>query len=493
MSNSLAVATVTAVILDIVRQAVRPLEHMSGPIEMRVGRPPSDQPPWVGVNVFLFRTLPNAFRRNDDLPTRSSDGALVRSPQVAIDLEYLISFYGDDLRFEPQRLLAAAMVGLTANPILTPERIRETVATAGPNSPLWSSNLDGQLDSVRLNPLDMNLEVLSRMWSCFNSPFALTIGLVASPVVLDAEVPGRRPLPVTSVGSTVSPGGVFTVSGIEPPVLAYQSGAPVTILSSDKRANVRALFNGVPVAARPVGNGYEATIPPDAFAGLNSVRLASSGGGGPTILSPPVHMIVAPSFGADPVFDRVVDPRIPRDTRGGRPAPTISTISVTLVPELSASREITLALNPVASNAGGRSYAFPQPLVRQMPRSVAAALDGGSVDKSVRGAFAAIGFTLSKSASIDVVQPQKRWVVNDTNAWYRLIDDGSSIVVKFGMSMNCRSATLAFDVGSIAPGTYLIGVTCGDDARASTPLVQGADGAFQGPLITIAEEPNHAQ
>ncbi len=478
MSNSLAVSTVTAVILDIIRQSVRTLEHMSGPVVLRVGRPPSDQPPWVGVNVFLFRTLPNAFRRNDDLPTRSSDGVLVRSPQVVIDLEYLISFYGDELRFEPQRLLAAATIGLTSNPVLTPERIRETVASAGPNSPLWSSNLDGQLDSVRLNPLDMNLDVLSRMWSCFNSPFALTTGLVASPVVLDAEVPGRRELPVASIGSTVTPNGIFSVSGIEPDVLAYKRDAPVRILSGDKRSGVHALFNGVPVATTPADDGYSAMIPPDALAGLNSVRLAVAAAGGPTILSPAVHMIVAPAFAGEPIHDEVDDPREPRGA-------TIKTISVALVPELSASRAIVLSLNPI-DGQGARQYTFTQPLIRLLARDLADPLDSGSLSKDIRAALSAVGFTLSRSASIEVVQTGKVWIIEDTNAWYRLIDDGSAIQIKYGMSMQNRTTTLAFDVGTLVPGTYLISVTCGEDARASTPLVQDANGRYSGPLLAVA-------
>jgi hypothetical protein len=479
MSNSLAVSTVTAVILDIIRQSVRTLEHMSGPVVLRVGRPPSDQPPWVGVNVFLFRTLPNAFRRNDDLPTRSSDGVLVRSPQVAIDLEYLISFYGDELRFEPQRLLAAATIGLTSNPVLTPERIRETVASAGPNSPLWTSNLDGQLDSVRLNPLDLNLDLLSRMWSCFNSPFALTTGLVASPIVLDAEMPGRRELPVASIGSTVTPNGVFSVSGIEPSVLAYKKDAPVTILSGDKRAGVQALFNGVPVPTTPADEGYSATIPPDALAGLNSVRLAVAASDGPTILSQPVHMIVAPAFAGEPVYDEVDDPRTP----GGS---TIKTISVALLPELSASRTMALALNPLTQGQGARQYTFTSPLVRLLSRSLADQLDAGSVSKDIRSAFSGAGFTLTSDASLQTLQSGKLWIIDDANAWYRLIDDGSSIQIKYGMSMRNQTTTVAFDVGALAPGTYLISVTCGEDARASTPLVQDADGAYSGPLLAVA-------
>src|SRR5271165_5220408 len=59
----------------------------------------------TGINIFLYQVLPNASLRNCDLPTRRSDGTLVQRPRIALDLNYLFTFYGNDAELEPQRLL----------------------------------------------------------------------------------------------------------------------------------------------------------------------------------------------------------------------------------------------------------------------------------------------------------------------------------------------------------------------------------------------------
>src|SRR5262249_61679827 len=75
-------------------------------------------PPPPSVNLFLYQVSPNAAWRNDDLPTRRPDGRLVHRPQAALDLHYLLSFYGDDKVFEPQRLLGRVTRTLPAHPTL---------------------------------------------------------------------------------------------------------------------------------------------------------------------------------------------------------------------------------------------------------------------------------------------------------------------------------------------------------------------------------------
>jgi hypothetical protein len=67
-----------------------------------------------GINVFLYQISPNAALRNQDLPTRTHDNKLLRKPQAAVDLHYLLTFYGDYSTLEPQRLLGAATLALHA-------------------------------------------------------------------------------------------------------------------------------------------------------------------------------------------------------------------------------------------------------------------------------------------------------------------------------------------------------------------------------------------
>ena len=47
------------------------------------------------MNVYLYRVSPNPAWRNQDLPTRAR-GPIVDRPLTAIDLHYLLTFYGDE-------------------------------------------------------------------------------------------------------------------------------------------------------------------------------------------------------------------------------------------------------------------------------------------------------------------------------------------------------------------------------------------------------------
>src|SRR5437868_4360917 len=115
MSNALAIATVTETLFHALTNAL-PASLVSG-AQVTVLRPDDASlqvPGTTGVNVFLYQVTPNVAWRNADLPTRKSDGSLLRRPQVALDLHYLISFYGADIAFEQQRLLGAVARALHA-------------------------------------------------------------------------------------------------------------------------------------------------------------------------------------------------------------------------------------------------------------------------------------------------------------------------------------------------------------------------------------------
>src|SRR5690348_9540501 len=103
MSNALAIATVTAMLRSVLRNALTGI-NVSG-ADVTSLRPDAPNLPNPGVNIFLYRVAPNPFFRTADLPTRRADGALLRRPQAALDLDYLLTFYGDDNVEEPQRLL----------------------------------------------------------------------------------------------------------------------------------------------------------------------------------------------------------------------------------------------------------------------------------------------------------------------------------------------------------------------------------------------------
>src|SRR5882762_6069982 len=101
MSNALAIATVTEALLHILTPAVSAI--VGGSVTATRPDDTAQLPP-VGVNIFLYQVSPNPSIRNADLPTRRGDGTPLRRPQVALDLHYLLTFYGSDTTLDQQRI-----------------------------------------------------------------------------------------------------------------------------------------------------------------------------------------------------------------------------------------------------------------------------------------------------------------------------------------------------------------------------------------------------
>ncbi len=197
MSNFLAVATVTETLrqwLDgVVRQVVNGATATTQrPNEASNGNSSGAAKP--KVNIYMYQVTPNAAQRNADLPTRREDFTLMRRPTAAVDLHYLLTFYGDEGKFEPQRMLGGVLHELHARPVLTRENIRSTTVAV----PLLStSNLADQVELVRFTPLPLSLEELSKLWSVFfQVPYTLSVGYQASVVLIEGLETPQEALPV---------------------------------------------------------------------------------------------------------------------------------------------------------------------------------------------------------------------------------------------------------------------------------------------------------
>jgi hypothetical protein len=197
MSNYLAVATVTAVLRDVLQEAAGTAVPGATVTTCRPEAVNDGGQNKPVVNIFLYGVTPNAALRNADLPTRNADGGLVRYPQAALDLHYLLSFYGAESELVPQRLLGRAISALHAQPLLSPDKIRSVIKvshkTKGQSGYIGESNLDEQIEPVRFSPLSLNLEELSKLWSVFfQVPYALSVAYEAGVVLIE---PGATPPP----------------------------------------------------------------------------------------------------------------------------------------------------------------------------------------------------------------------------------------------------------------------------------------------------------
>jgi hypothetical protein len=194
MANHLGIATVTATLQQLLNRTVS-ADVVGASATMISPDSPAALAPDPGVNVFLYQVTPNAAWRNEDVPTRTSSGAPAGRPRMAIDLHYLLTFYGDDADFAPQRVMASAIRILHARPVLTRAQI-EAAMTAFP-AVLTDSDLAADVERVKLTQLPLNLEELSKLWSVFfQTTYRLSVAYRGSAVLLEADDPGADALPV---------------------------------------------------------------------------------------------------------------------------------------------------------------------------------------------------------------------------------------------------------------------------------------------------------
>lgn len=147
-----------------------------------------------GVNIFLYQATPNTAWRNHDLPTRRGDGSLAQRPQIALDLHYLLTFYGDETLLEPQRILGSAVRALHAHPVLTRQEIRSAVAAT---AFLTGSDLADEIETIKFSPQPLTLEELSKLWSVFfQTTYTLSMAYDASVVLIAAESQPQMTQPV---------------------------------------------------------------------------------------------------------------------------------------------------------------------------------------------------------------------------------------------------------------------------------------------------------
>ncbi|MBI9048815.1 MAG: DUF4255 domain-containing protein [Anaerolineaceae bacterium] len=208
MSNFLSIATVTEAFRQVLNEAATS-SGVSGASATAV-RPTSGtnngqpgNPPVAGVNIYLYQVTPNGTFRNVDAPTRRNDGTLLTPTRSAYDLHYLLSFYGSDVNLEPQRIMGNVIRVLHSVPVLTHKRV-ESVKMSFPF--LATSNLETEVDTVKLSMLPLNLEELSKIWSVFfQTTYSLSVAFQASVVFIDGTEISSPALPVNSRNVYVRP------------------------------------------------------------------------------------------------------------------------------------------------------------------------------------------------------------------------------------------------------------------------------------------------
>lgn len=276
MSNFLSVAAVTETLRQILDKAVKTdLSGASQQAEAKAVRPnsSSNEIPKLGVNLFLYRITPNGSLRNLDLPTRRQDGTGSQRSRSAWELHYLLSFYGDEGKLEPQRVMGAVLRTLHAHPVLTRKMIQDIKGTV---NYLAESDLDGEPELVKFTPIQLSLEELSKIWTVFfQNSYTLSLAYQASVVFIDGKDKPGPSLPVRERNIFVMTFRNPVIESITPQFVKI--GEEVTIKGINLRSeNIKVAFSSINVAPDPnkiKDNEIVLTLPAGLRAGINTVKI----------------------------------------------------------------------------------------------------------------------------------------------------------------------------------------------------------------------------
>ncbi|MEM4988040.1 DUF4255 domain-containing protein [Collimonas sp. H4R21] len=214
MSNSLAIAAATATLQALVGQGVRTEPDLNdttvttlSPDKARDSNNSANQ-----INLFLYQMLPNAAWRNRDMPRQVMPGE-TGMPPLALDLYFLMTAYGrnnDVTQPFSHQLLGRAMSVLYDHALLGPDEIRAAITASMPNS-----DLDRQLERVRITLQPLSLEEISKLWTGFQTQYRLSVAYAVSVVLLESTQPVKTPIPVLTRGPGDS--GVASQGSLIPP------------------------------------------------------------------------------------------------------------------------------------------------------------------------------------------------------------------------------------------------------------------------------------
>ncbi|MCA8978329.1 MAG: DUF4255 domain-containing protein [Planctomycetes bacterium] len=238
MSNALAIAAVTAVIKDMLDNALVDASlnsTLSTSVTVKA-LPPDlvevNATTGPALNLYLYRVTPNIGWRNAMLPSRDGAGRRLTNAPLALDLHYLLSAYGtQDL--EGEILLGYAMQQLHERPILTRDAIRTTLASPSPVgasilppafAALSAADLAEQVELIKVTPDVMTTEDLSKLWGAFQSNYRPSAAYVASVVLIESSQPRRAASPVLTIGEADR--GPTVVPGLELPIPTLTAAVP---------------------------------------------------------------------------------------------------------------------------------------------------------------------------------------------------------------------------------------------------------------------------
>jgi hypothetical protein len=391
MSSALAIASVTAVLRDLLNNGLIDHDVSAAVGNVTVSSTSPDritlglQTTQSQLNLFLYQASPNASWRNVGLPSRNGDGERISNPPLALNLHYLLTAYGA-LDLHAEILLGYGMQLLHETPVLTRRAIRTSLAApssvGGVDSlpaqmrALFTSELAEQVEQIKIIPETPNTEELSRLWAALGAPYRPTAAYQVSVVLIQSKQTTKAALPVRERNIFVMPFNQPVIEEIRSqakpgdPILPNQPilpGQDLVIVGRGLRADlVRINIGGIegePLAADITDTQIIFAIPPELRAGVQGVQVIHR-----KLMGTPL----VPHRGFESNLEAFVlrpgiDPTNVVFTAGAGPRPLSGTVTVSVDPPVGNEQRVVLLLNqlvplsspPVETKTDSYSFILP--------------------------------------------------------------------------------------------------------------------------------------
>ena len=390
MSTALAIGAVTAVLKDLLTNGL--IDHdvsaqLGQDVTVTTLAPdralldPTQEK--TQLNLFLYQVTQNAAWRNTALPERNGRGARLSNPPLALDLHYMLTAYGEK-ELHAEILLGYGMQLLHETPVLTRDAIRRSLAPPDPLNPaglpanlqgLYESGLAEQIEQIKICPISISTEEISRLWTAFQARYRPTAAYQATVVLIESRSSApRAALPVRARNIYAIP---FAQPVIEQVLSQVDDNAQVVLnqpilagynliiagyglRSDDTRVNVGGI-EVTPPASKLTGTQITVQLPLQLPAGVQGVQVVQYTPMDQPELPPVAHRGLASNVAAF-----VLRPAIQNVTANMQPNakdPTVrdGTINLTVAPAVGRDQRVVLLLNEFDPLATPAAYSFPFP------------------------------------------------------------------------------------------------------------------------------------
>jgi hypothetical protein len=194
MSSALAIASVTAVLKNLLGNALIQQSTATSMGDVTITALPPDRIPTgaeerIQLNLHLYRLTPNSgWRRTGDSTAQKEQHDTL---PLALDLHYLLTAYGER-DFQAEVLLGHAIQCLYETPILTRETIRSALVSISSSNgssaaltALPASALSEQLEQIKISPEFLSMEEMSKLWSSLQTRARLSVTYQLSVILIE--------------------------------------------------------------------------------------------------------------------------------------------------------------------------------------------------------------------------------------------------------------------------------------------------------------------